>query len=172
MLAVYVLRELGLPSWAFGIALAAGGIGGFAGALVAPRVGARLGAGHAILLGRSLVVIPWLTLAIAPLTAASGTAPVLVVVALTQLLWGLGMGIEDANDISYRQSVAPDDIQGRMNATIRTINRVIFFVGALLTGILMVQLGYQTTLGVAAGIFAVAALIVAFSPLRRAQHAI
>jgi predicted MFS family arabinose efflux permease len=170
VLAVYVLRELALPSWAFGLALAIGGAGGFAGALIAPRVGARLGAGRAILLGRTLVVIPWLVLAAAPLTAASGTGPILVVVGLAQLLYGLGMGLEDANDISYRQAVAPDDIQGRMNATIRTMNRVVFFVGALLAGILMTWLGYQATIGVAAVIFAAAALVVVVSPLRDARH--
>ncbi|AZC13300.1 MFS transporter [Microbacterium sp. ABRD28] len=170
VLAVYVLRELGLPSWAFGLALAAGGIGGFAGALIAPRVGARLGAGRAIFLGRTLVAIPWLVLALAPLTAASGTAPVLVVVGLVQLLSGLGMGLEDANDISYRQAVAPDSIQGRMNSTIRTMNRVVFFFGALFAGVLMTWLGFQPTIGVAAGIFAVAALVVVISPLRDARH--
>lgn len=49
--AVFVLRELALPSWAFGVALTAGGVGGFVGAMIAPRVGVRLGAGKAILLG-------------------------------------------------------------------------------------------------------------------------
>lgn len=44
-------RELALPSWAFGVALTAGGVGGFVGAMIAPRVGVRLGAGKAILLG-------------------------------------------------------------------------------------------------------------------------
>lgn len=170
VLAVYVLRELELPSWAFGIALAAGGIGGFAGALIAPRVGARLGAGRAIFLGRTLVAIPWLALALAPLTAASGTGAVLVVVGLVQLLYGLGMGLEDANDISYRQAVAPDSVQGRMNSTIRTMNRAVFFLGALIAGVLMTWLGYQATIGVAAAIFAVAALVVVVSPLRDARH--
>ena len=168
--AVYVLRELALPAWAFGIALAAGGVGGFAGALIAPRVGALLGAGRAILLGRALVVVPWAILAAAPLTADSGVGILLVVVATAQFLYGLAMGIEDTNDIAYRQAVAPDEIQGRMNATIRTINRVVFFFGALLTGVLMTWLGYHWTLGIGALVFAIATLVVAFSPLRTARH--
>ncbi|WP_460795856.1 hypothetical protein [Microbacterium sp. GXF0217] len=45
--AVYAMRELALPAWAFGIALAGGGVGGFIGAMIAPRVGARIGAGRA-----------------------------------------------------------------------------------------------------------------------------
>ncbi len=128
--AVFVLRELALPSWAFGVALTAGGVGGFVGAMIAPRVGVRLGAGKASLLGRVLVVIPWLVLALAPLTADTGVAVVLVIVAVAQFVYCLAMGIEDTNDISYRQSVATDGIQGRMNSTIRTVNRVVFFSAA------------------------------------------
>ena len=168
--AVFVLRELALPSWAFGVSLAVGGVGGFLGAMTAPRVGSRLGAGRAILLGRALVVVPWLMLALAPLSAGSGIAVVLVVVAAAQFLYCLAMGIEDTNDISYRQSVAPDGIQGRMNLTIRTVNRVVFFFGALLAGLLMTLLGYQLTIGIGAGVFVVAALVIVFSPLRDARH--
>ncbi|KRB36751.1 MFS transporter [Microbacterium sp. Root180] len=168
--AVFVLRDLDLPSWAYGVALAVGGAGGFVGAMIAPRVGSWLGAGRAILLGRVLVVIPWLLLAVAPLTADSGTGVVLVVVSAAQFLYCLAMGVEDTNDISYRQAVAPDRIQGRMNSTIRTVNRVVFFFGALLTGVLMTYLGFQPTIGIGAGVFAVAALIILFSPLRDARH--
>ena len=168
--AVFVLRELALPSWAFGVALAFGGLGGFVGAMMGPRVGSWLGAGRAILLGRLLVAIPWLALAVAPLTADSGVGVMLALVSAVQLLYCLAMGIEDTNEISYRQSVAPDGIQGRMNSTIRTVNRVVFFFGALLTGLLMTLLGYQFTIGIGAGIFVIAALVIVFSPLRDARH--
>jgi MFS family permease len=168
--AVFVLRELDVPAWGFGIALAAGGVGGFLGALVAPRIGAAVGAGRAILLGRSLAVLPWLALAVLPLTAASGLPVLLVAVSAVQLVWALSMGIEDANDTGYRQAVAPDGIQGRMNSTIRTVNRVVFFAGALLTGVLATLLGFRAALGIAAVVFAAAALIVVLSPLRHARH--
>ncbi|KRC61036.1 hypothetical protein ASE14_08785 [Agromyces sp. Root81] len=168
--AVFVLRELDLAPWAFGVALAFGGVGGFLGALFAPRLGARLGAGRAILLGRALAIVPWLVLAVMPMDASSGLGVLLPVVSGAQFVFGLSMGIEDANDTGYRQAVAPDAIQGRMNSTIRTVNRVVFFVGALLTGLLVTVLGYQPTLGVAATVFTVAALVVAFSPLRTARH--
>ncbi|ROR93542.1 putative MFS family arabinose efflux permease [Salana multivorans] len=168
--AVFVLRQLALPTWAYGVALAIGGAGGFVGAMIAPRVGSGLGAGRAILLGRVLVAVPWLVLALAPLTADSGVAAILGVVATAQFLYCLAMGIEDTNDISYRQSVAPDAIQGRMNSTIRTVNRVVFLFGALLAGPLMTLLGFQLTIGIGAGVFVVAALVIALSPLRDARH--
>lgn len=138
--------------------------------MIAPRIGSWLGAGRAILLGRVLVVLPWFILALAPLTVDSGVGPVLAVVATAQFLYCLAMGIEDTNDISYRQSVAPDGIQGRMNSTIRTINRIVFFFGALLTGVLMTFLGYHLTIGIGGCIFIIAALVIVFSPLRDARH--
>jgi MFS family permease len=167
--AVFALRGLGLAAWAFGVALTFGGVGGFLGALVAPRIGARLGAGRAILLGRALAALPWLLLAVLPLEATSGAGVLLPLVAAAQLVYGLAMGIEDANDTGYRQSVAPDAMQGRMNSTIRTVNRVVFFIGALSTGILVTVLGYHLTVGIAAVVFAVAALVVVASPLRTAR---
>ena len=168
--AVFVLRELDLAPWAFGITLAFGGVGGFLGALLAPRIGVRLGAGRAILLGRALVIVPWLALAVMPMNASSSLGVLLPVISAAQFVYGLSMGIEDANDTGYRQAVAPDAIQGRMNSTIRTANRVVFFFGALLTGLLATFLGYRLTIGIAATIFTVAALVVALSPLRNARH--
>lgn len=168
--AVFVLRELQLEPWAFGVALASGGVGGFLGALLAPMLGRRMGAGRAILLGRLLVIVPWTALAVAPISASSGFGLLLPLISAAQFVYGLSMGIEDANDVGYRQAVAPHSIQGRMNSTIRTTNRVTFFVGALLAGVLATFLGYPLTLGVAAVIFAGAAAVVGFSPLRIARH--
>jgi len=168
--AVFALRELELPAWAFGVALAFGGVGGFLGAVIAPSIGGRIGAGRAILVGRCLVVIPWALLALAPVGPHSSITLLLILFSIAQFLYGLAMGVEDANDIAYRQAVAPDEIQGRMNATIRTTNRVIFFLGTLIAGGLATWLGYPLSLGIAAMIFAIAALIVAFSPLRGARH--
>ncbi len=168
--AVFVLRQLQLAPWAFGVTLAFGGIGGFLGAVIAPRIGFRLGAGRAILLGRSLVVLPWLALALLPINASTSLGVLVVVISTAQFIYGLSMGIEDANDIGYRQAIAPDEIQGRMNSTIRTANRVIFFCGALLAGLLATYLGYQLTIGIAAAIFGVAAIVVAISPLYGARH--
>lgn len=168
--AVFVLRELQFQPWEFGLALAFGGIGGFVGALIAPRVGARLGAGRAIFLARALVVVPWLALAGVPMTTASSGVVLVVLVSAVQFVYCLTMSIEDPNDTGYRQSVAPDAIQGRMNSTIRTINRVVFFFGALLAGLLATTLGYRLTIGIGAAIFLLAALIVLLSPLFAAQH--
>ncbi|WP_217177024.1 MFS transporter [Streptomyces sp. AC495_CC817] len=170
LFAVYVLRELGAAPWVYGVALAFGGVGGFVGAVLAPSLGRRFGAGRAILCGRLLVVIPWAALALVPVDVVRSTPALLVLVSGVQFVYGLSMGIEDANDSGYRQAVAPDGIQGRMNSTIRTVNRVVFFFGALLAGALAMLVGYALTFALAAGVFVIAALVVLFSPLRDARH--
>jgi MFS family permease len=168
--AVFALRELDLAPWAFAVALAFGGVGSFVGAILAPSVGVRLGAGRAILLGRVLVILPWLALAVVPFDASTNFVVLLAVVSAAQFVYGLAMGVEDANDTAYRQAIAPDAMQGRMNSTIRTVNRVVFLLGALLAGVLATFLGFRWTLGMATFIFALAALIIAFSPLRNVRH--
>ena len=123
---VFVLRELHLAAWAYGIALAFGAVGG-------------------------VVVL-------------------VVLASAVQFVYSLAIGIEDANDTGYRQAVAPDAAQGRMNSTIRTVNRVVFLLGPLLAGLLVALLGYRLTFGIAALIFAIATLIVGTSPLRKVHH--
>ncbi|QNE34322.1 MFS transporter [Leifsonia shinshuensis] len=168
--AVFALRQLQLQPWEYGLALAFGGLGGFLGALIAPRLGTSLGAGRAIFLARALVVVPWLALAAVPLSPADDGVALVAFVSAAQFVYCLAMGVEDPNDTGYRQSVAPDAIQGRMNSTIRTVNRVVFFVGALLAGLLATLLGYRLTIGIGAIVFFLAALIVLFSPLFVARH--
>ena len=167
---VFVLRELHLAAWAYGIALAFGAVGGFLGALIAARIGAQVGTGWAIFMGRALGVVPWFVLAAVPVDAAKRVVVLVALVSAVQFVYSLAIGIEDANDTGYRQAVAPDAIQGRMNSTIRTVNRVVFLLGALLAGLLVTLLGYRLTFGIAALIFAIATLIVGTSPLRKVRH--
>ena len=168
--AVFSLRELRLGALAFGIALAFAGLGGFLGAVFAPRIGERLGVGHAVLLGRVLVVVPWAVLAAVPLATIREPVVVVTVVAGSQLLYGVAMGGEAANEMAYRQAAAPADLQGRMNTTIRTVNRVVLLVGSLLARLLATWAGYRVTIGIGAVVFAVAATLLATSPFRTARH--
>lgn len=168
--AVFVLRELGLDPFAFGIVLAFAGVGGFLGSVLAPRAGGRLGAGRAVLLGRAIVVVPWAILAIVPLAPSDEVVTLVIVVAGAQFLYGFAMGVEGANDMAYRQAAAPDAIQGRMNSTIRTVNRIVLFCGALLAGVLATSVGYRLTFAIAAVAFLLSATVIAVSPFRTARH--
>lgn len=60
----------------------------------------------------------------------SGSSTPLVVACVGQLTYGLGMGAEGPTEMSYRQPVTPDRLQGRMNSTMRSINRAAVVIGA------------------------------------------
>jgi MFS family permease len=166
--APYALRELDLGALLFGIVLAMGGIGGFLGAVLAGWAGRRFGVGGAVLAGRVLSALAWLAILVLP--ASDHIAILAIPLGIGQFLFGLGMGLEDPNEMGYRQAVAPDEMQGRLNASIRTVNRIMFLVGALIAGGLATAFGYRVTIAVSVVIFVAAALIVLLSPLRTARH--
>jgi MFS family permease len=166
----FALRPLGLTPLQYGIVLALAGVGGLAGATLATRLGQRVGAGNAILLGRVLNPAAWVFLALAPASDRPATLSTLAVVGVGQLIVGFSMGIENPNEMGYRQAVTPDALQGRMNATMRSINRSMLVVGAIAGGILADALGYRPAIWIGLSVFVVAAILVAASPLRTARH--
>jgi MFS family permease len=86
-----------------------------------------------------------------------------------QLLLGVSMGAENANTMGYRQSVTPDELQGRMNTTMRSINRAMVVVGAPLGGLLADSVGLRPVLYVAAAGFLLVAAGLALTPFRDAR---
>jgi predicted MFS family arabinose efflux permease len=166
ILGLFVLRELGLTAAGYGLVLAAAGVGGFTGALCAPRVGRRLREGNAIILGRLLCSTAWLAMTLTPELGATST---LLFVCSAQLLYGFAMGLEDPNEMGYWQAVTPREMLGRVNATRRSANRSTAVVGALLGGLVAAVLGFRGTLIVVTAVFLIASLVAALSPLRGAR---
>ena len=82
------------------------------------------------------------------------------------VLQGLAMGVENANDTGYWQTVTPDRLLGRANATRRSANRSAGALGALLGGIALTVFDERLTLIGVAALSAVSALIVGLSPMR------
>lgn len=163
--ALFALRHLGLSPFLYGLTLALAGVMGLLGALLAPRMGRRLGEGNTVILARLLYPICWGLVALAPQDPIWG----LVMLALAQSLYGFCMGFEDPNEMGYCQAVTPQQLLGRMHATMRSANRSMAVVGALLGGILAGVIGYHNTLWAVAGVFVLAALIIGFSPMRGAR---
>jgi len=160
-LPLFALRTMGLSPFAFGLALAVGGAGGLLGALVATRLGARFGAGRIVVASIAGNGIAWAVTA----TGVHGW----VVFAVGQFLLGLTMGAANPNEMGYLQSITPDHLQGRANATRRSVNRAMIVVGAPLGGALADTVGYRAMLYAAAAGFGVVALALAATPYRRAR---
>ncbi|MBO3085943.1 MFS transporter [Cellulomonas fengjieae] len=172
----FALVTLHLSAFTLGLALAAAGLGALAGASMAVQLGRRLGAGWLIIAARVGTGVAWCLMAAAPL--ALPDAPVLgdwgggwawAVFALGQLLLGVCMGAENTNEMTYRQTVTPDALQGRMNATMRSINRAMIVVAAPLGGLLGDAAGYGVALVVAGSALVVSAAVSVGSGLRGAR---
>jgi predicted MFS family arabinose efflux permease len=169
VLAPFVLKTAQLPPTALGLALSMAGVGGLGGALVASRLGDRLGAGRTIIACRLADAAAFVVMALTPAASATGGWASLAVLGAGQLLLGLSMGASNANEMGYRQSVTPDRLQGRMNATMRSINRAMIVVAAPLGGWLADQIGYRTTLWAVAAGFVAGALALSLTPFAKAR---
>jgi MFS family permease len=154
VLLVLLARELRLPAGTIGLFFAFAGVGGLTGALLAGRVARRFGTRMAIVAGLALAAPCSLALPFAQgdwrLWAVGGAQAVLAA----------GVVIFNVNQVSLRQIVCPDELLGRMNATMRVIIWGTMPLGALLGGFLGRYVGVRPALAVAAG-----ALVLAVVPV-------
>ena len=74
----------------------------------------------------------------------------LLTIFVAQFFFGMGRTTFNIGQISLRQRVTPDHMQGRMNATINFVRAISIAVGGLLGGWLGSVIGLQWTLIVAA----------------------
>lgn len=162
VLSLLALRTLGWTGYTFGLLLAVFGLSSLVGASVAPWCGARLGPGPVIILTRGIYPIAWMLVAVAPSSTAGDG---ILFAALT--LQGLAAGVENANEMGYWQTLTPDGLLGRVNATRRSVNRTAGALGAVLAGLGVGLIGDRPTLVCVIVVFASAALIVVSCPLRK-----
>jgi MFS family permease len=158
VLAIFALRLLHFTTGEFGLMGSIGALGFLAGVLVVNRFTSALG------FGRSLAVS--ITL---PATAILYPLALLgysfVVVSLVAFVVGLNIPLYNVNQISLRQAITPDRLQGRMNATMRVIVWGTIPVGSLLGGILGDALGIVDTIYIGGVIAGLAALWIVFGPV-------
>jgi MFS family permease len=157
---LYLVRVLHADSLAYGVTVAAAGIGGVLGALLSTRLGRRLGGGPIIVVGHWLVPLGYLLIPF-----GSGLVG-LVLVGASQFVFGFGVGMQGPLEMGYRQAVTPDRLQGRMNATMRSFNRGSLVLGAALGGVLTDWIGISAALWIGIAGLVVQAVAALLSPLR------
>ena len=144
ILILYLVRELSFTPELLGLAFSIGSVGFLAGALLANRVAKRFGVGPTIV-GSAFAFGPSaLLVAIAPANLA------LPLVAASIFFGGLGGAIYNINQVSLRQAITPERMQGRMNATMRFIVWGTIPIGSTIGGILGGVIGLHETIWVGA----------------------
>jgi MFS family permease len=160
----YALNTLGLSAFGLGLALSAGGIGGLVGSLAATSLGTRFGTGRIVIACRAFTAASFALMA---LSTAHWSGWLLF--GAGQLLLGLSMGAENANEMGYWQAATADHLQGRMNATRRSINRAVIVIGAPIGGLLGDTIGNRSALWTSAGGFLIISAALGASCFRHAR---
>jgi MFS family permease len=141
---LYFTRSLHLSSVAVGFVFGVGSFGSIAGALAANRMQRGLGVGRTILI--SIVVADVAMLAF-PLAPRSFPLPVLIV---GQAFFGFGAVAYNITQVSLRQAITPERLQGRMNAAMRWIVWGTIPLGTIAGGAIATAYGLRAALWVGA----------------------
>jgi MFS family permease len=143
---LYATRELGVKAGTLGVVLGAGAVGGLLGALIAGRVGRRIGLGPAFVVGMVLFPAPLL---LVPL--AGGPRPAVLGMLFTaEFLSGLGVMILDINVGAIITALTPHRLRSRSSGAFRFVNYGIRPLGSLVGGGLGSLIGLRPTLFVTA----------------------
>jgi Na+/melibiose symporter-like transporter len=164
---LYLTTEVGISPLLLGIIFAISSMGFVLGALLAAGITRRVGIGvilliTPIIIGGSDLLIP-----------LAGLIPHLAfpLVGLAQFLFGLARPVQSINQVSLRQAITPERLQGRMNATVNFVVFGLPTLGALLGGMLGQSLGLSETIVIAAIGEILACVWIVFSPLRTMREA-
>jgi MFS family permease len=139
---LYATNDLGIKAGTLGLVLGAGACGGLLGAVVAGRLGRRIGLGPAFIVGMVLFPLPLLLV-----PAAEGTRPlVLTMLFVAEFLSGLGVMILDINASAFMTALTPDRLRSRTTGAFNFVNWGIRPLGSLLGGALGSAIGLRPAL--------------------------
>lgn len=160
VLLVYVVRVLHFSDAEIGLMFAVGSCGSILGALLANRIQQRIGVGPAIVFGSICFCSAGLIYVLAPQSAA------LPIFMLAQAIGGFGGVSYNITQVSLRQAITPERLQGRMNAAMRWIVWGTIPLGGLLGGSVGQWVGLRPAMWIGAVGSAAAFLPVALTSVR------
>jgi MFS family permease len=129
ILIVYLVRSLEMSPSMIGLLFGLANVGYLIGAVTSNRIASKIGVGPAIWAG-ALCGIALLLVPLAPQNA-NGAFPFLVV---AESFLGFGVVLYNVTQVSMRQAITPERLQGRMNSVMRFIVWGVMPLGTLLGG--------------------------------------
>jgi MFS family permease len=161
---VYVVRELGLSPEVVGLILAAGGSGSVVGALLSGRVAARFGIGPMMVWPGIIASVTFLLIPLAP-----RESPEMFILVSIFLGSFFGM-LFNVTQLTFRQAITPERLQGRMNAVVRLMYWGPQPAGLALGGVLAALIGLRPTLFASAIAASFAFLPLLVHPIRKLRE--
>lgn len=165
---LYLNKELGFHAGVLGLIFAVGGVTSLGGAYLANRGTLFFGG-----VGPTLAFSAFMRatgMLFMPLCGANNAAGIAFLVAnqiVTDPFWALF----EIHDVSLKQGIVSERLQGRMFANFRLLNFGFALVGTALGGVLGATIGFRSTLFVAVLIMNASAAVLALSPLARVKSA-
>ncbi|MEO3871897.1 MFS transporter [Nonomuraea sp. B12E4] len=156
---LFLANVVKLAPGLIGLLLMSGGIGGVLGGLTSGWLSRRYGTARTTWLA-VIVASPFGLLL--PLTEADWR---MVCFAITSMALSWSAVVSNVGQITYRQTVAPEHLLGRINASVRFVVWGTLPLGALLGGLVANQIGVRAALWVFMGARLLAFLPLVFSPL-------
>ena len=168
---LYAIQILHLRPALLGVVIAMGGVGAMVGSVVAPRIVQRFGLGRTFIVASLVQGLTNLLIPLAGLVGTPGTLLFLAVACLMvpQLFGDMAFMVYNINEVTLRQTVAPEHVLGRVNAGMQLLARGIWPIGSLVGGFLAAALGVRATLALAATGVVLSTLWLFASPLRRVR---
>jgi len=160
---VYAVRDLRMSPLQLGIVLGAIAVGALCGSMIANRARNVLGLGRAMLIGILAGTFCQLGTLI-PRGSGPGWIALLCVI---EFCYGCGVLVFRVNTMTLLQTMTPNRLLGRMNASYRLIIFGMAPVGAVLVGVLGRAMGLHLTLVITVLVFMSPALWTLFSPIFR-----
>jgi len=153
---IFAYKNLHLPPALVGGVLAFGNLG-VAGAFLAGGIAHRVGLGKTLMF--SIILGGLGTL----MTAVAAFGFPVIFLLLSQLLQSFAIPVYNINQVSLRQAITQSSLQGRMNATMRTIVWGTLPLGSFIGGISGSTIGILPTIWIAGFVFLTAVLWIRFS---------
>lgn len=158
---VYAVRVLDMSPVLIGLVLTFSNVGPLIGALTANKISGRIGVGPTIISSTAIAGPMFLSVPLAPHGHAS-----IAVLAPAFAVGGLANVVYNVTQVSLRQAITPERIQGRMNSVMRFIVWGTIPLGSLLAGALASKIGLRQTLWIGGIGCCLPFLPVLFSPVR------
>ena len=165
VLLVFARRDLHLSPLAIGLAFTLSNVGPLLAAFNANRISSRFGVGRTII---AAAVIGGPMFLVIPFAPHGNAALALIVPAF--VIGGLSNVIYNVTQVSLRQAITPERIQGRMNSVMRFIVWGTIPLGSLIGGVLASTIGLKATLIVGGAGSCLPFLPVLFSPVRHVKE--
>jgi len=157
---IYAYRVLHISPGVIGVIFGAGAVGGLLGALIASWVPSRIGLGPTLFVS---IVLGSLSMILVPFAQLGFAIPLLFA---SMFIGSFTNPVYNINQVSLRQAITPDRVQGRMNATVRTIIWGTIPIGAFIGGIIGTAYGLLTALWVGIAVSALSGLWILSGPIR------